>query len=86
KVQVIGKIDLDALNTKTRPDKKKKEETPVEKEVEKTEPVKEKEPVVEKKEEPKVVVEPTKPAADSIETIRVQSQTLSGPKVLGKIE
>lgn len=86
KVQVIGKIDLDALNTKTRPDKKKKEETPVEKEVEKTEPVKETEPVVEKKEEPKVVVEPTKPAAESIETIRVQSQTLSGPKVLGKIE
>lgn len=86
KVQVIGKIDLDALNTKTRPDKKKKEETPVEKEVEKTEPVKEeKEPVVEKKEEPKAP-EPTKPAVEDIETIRVQSQTLTGPKVLGKIE
>jgi len=102
KVQVIGKIDLDALNTKTRPDKKKKEEvipvevpkaTVVEKPVEKVEtPVKEVAPVVEKKEEPKK--EEVAPKAETpvveekavIETIRVQSQTLAGPKVLGKIE
>jgi translation initiation factor IF-2 len=90
KVQVIGKIDLDSLNTKTRPDKKKKEEQPKkEKVVEKSEPVKEKTPVVEVKKEkdkPEAPVQEEKPEAPSIETIRVQSQTLSGPKVLGKIE
>ena len=87
KVQVIGKIDLDALNTKTRPDKKKKDEQPAAKPVEEKKPeqVQEKTPVEEKKEEPKAVEE-TKPATPDIETIRVQSQTLAGPKVLGKIE
>jgi hypothetical protein len=30
KVSVVGKIDLDKLNTKTRPDKQKKSEKPVE--------------------------------------------------------
>lgn len=88
KVQVVGKIDLDALNTKTRPDKKKKDEQPAVKaaaEEKKPEPAQPKEPVVEKKEEPKEVVE-EKPVTPDIETIRVQSQTLSGPKVLGKIE
>ncbi len=88
KVQVIGKIDLDALNTKTRPDKKKKDEqvesTP-EAEEKKPEQTEEKQPVEEKKEEPKTV-EGEKTSAPDIETIRVQSQTLSGPKVLGKIE
>lgn len=88
KVQVIGKIDLDSLNTKTRPDKKKKEDQPVEKKVEKPEPVQPKEPVVETKKEetPAEPVAEEKKATPDIETIRVQSQTLSGPKVLGKIE
>ncbi len=88
KVQVIGKIDLEALNTKTRPDKKTKEERKAEKVVEnkKPETVLPKTPiVVEKKEEPKVEKE-EKPATPDIETIRVQSQILTGPKVLGKIE
>ncbi len=96
KVQVIGKIDLDKINTKTRPDKKPKTEQnthkqqtpkpavvqeakPVQKE-----PVKKVEPVVEKPVEEKKVEE--KPKAPEIETIRVQSQVLTGPKVLGKIE
>ena len=100
KVQVIGKIDLDKINSKTRPDKKPKtEEEPKAKVVAKPTPA-----VAEKKEEPKApiqqtkeikqeapvvkeepkAVEPAKPA--EIETIRVQSQILTGPKVLGKIE
>lgn len=88
KVQVVGKIDLDSINTKTRPDKKKKEDQSIEKKIEKPEPVQPKEPVIEQKreeaqEEP---IEEEKKSTPDIETIRVQSQTLTGPKVLGKIE
>jgi translation initiation factor IF-2 len=82
KVKMVGKIDLDSINTKTRPDKSKaekpkaKEEAPVAKKEEpKPEPKKE-EP---KKEEKKPEVKPT-------ETIRAQSAKLGGPKVVGKIE
>ena len=85
-VQVLGKIDLDKINTKTRPDKKKKQdfekpkyeapkvtakpEAPV-----KVETQTEKEPESNKPEAPK-----------EIETIRVERKVLSGPTVLGKIE
>jgi translation initiation factor IF-2 len=85
KVNVVGKIDLDAINQRTRPDKKKdtsaSKEAP--KEVAKAEPT----PVVEA---PAPVAEtPVAPAPEApaeIETIRVARQTLSGPTVLGKIE
>ena len=84
KVNVIGKIDLDALNQKTRPDKKK------EKVVEKQPEVA---PVVPSPEVGKEAPAPQpEPAEDpvakapEIETIRVARQTLSGPTVLGKIE
>ncbi len=81
KVNVIGKIDLDSINQRTRPDKKKVVENKP------TPP-----PVVS---EPEVVAEPPAPIeikeepvakAPEIETIRVARQTLSGPTVLGKIE
>ena len=81
KVNVIGKIDLDSINQRTRPDKKKVVENKP------TPP-----PVVS---EPEVVAEPLAPIeikeepvakAPEIETIRVARQTLSGPTVLGKIE
>ncbi len=80
-VQVIGKIDLDALNTKTRPDKRKKEDGPIDKSnyPKAVEP----EPKAEEKPEPKAQ-EPEAP--QEIETIRVERQKLSGPTVLGKIE
>ena len=72
KVQIVGKIDLDALNQKTRPDKKKPE------------PVKVVEPKVEEvKPEPFV---PEKTPEPEIETIRFERQVLTGPTVLGKIE
>jgi translation initiation factor IF-2 len=84
KVNVIGKIDLDALNQKTRPDKKK--EKVVEKQPEAA-------PVVPSPEVGKEAPAPQpEPAEDpvakapEIETIRVARQTLSGPTVLGKIE
>jgi translation initiation factor IF-2 len=79
KVQVVGKIDLDSLNTRTRPEKK------VEPEV-KPAPVVEEPKVV----APEVVKEP-EPAPEppkkvETETIRAETQRLAGPNVVGKIE
>lgn len=81
KVKVIGKIDLSAINHKTRPDKKKKEQPiKAEKPVEK--PVK---PIVKPKPEPVKVekAEPKKPAV--IETYTTKTEKLTGPTVVGKI-
>ncbi len=83
---VIGKIDLSAVNQRTRPVKKAKQEP-------KPEP---KKPIA-KKEQPKKVEQPKlvkqeekKPKEATpppqIETIKARSEKLTGPKVLGKIE
>ncbi len=77
-LNVLGKIDLDKLNTKTRPDKRKKGDAPIDKS---EYPKFEAPQVVEKPVEEKKVEGPP-----VIETIRVQTQTLAGPKVMGKIE
>lgn len=88
-VQVIGRIDLDKINSKTRPDKKKKQDYQKPKMETPQAPAK---PVV----SPKVVT-PTPPPAPKeepkqpeppkeIETIRVERKVLTGPTVLGKIE
>lgn len=76
--KVVDKIDLDALNQKTRPEKKAPEKKETPKETPKEEPQAEKTkeaPVAEKKEESK--------APEHIET---KFTKLSGPTVLGKIE
>ena len=97
KVQVIGKIDLDAINQKTRPTKKeekKEEEVKAEEKAPEVveEKKEEKKPEVEEKKEekPKVeekkVVEEKKPENKEPETIRVERQKLAGPNVIGKIE
>ena len=91
-LQVLGKIDLDKINSKTRPDKRKKPEKEV-----KSKPVNAPKasakpavvPVVETKPEvqeksPEIVPEPEAPK--EIETIRVERKVLSGPTVLGRIE
>lgn len=97
-LNIVGKIDLDKINTKTRPDKKKKEtpkEEPVaapkeEKKPEVVEVKKEEKPVEKvapKKEE--VSEEKSEPAPEEpkeIETIRVETKKLTGPVVLGKME
>jgi len=89
KLQVLGTIDLDKINSKTRPDKKKKPQKeaakPVaEKPVEKT-PEKPKE-VTEKVEEKSVAETPVeKEVKVEPETIRVERKKLSGPNVVGKI-
>jgi len=84
-IQVIGRIDLDKLNTKTRPDKRKKEDGPIDKS-DYPKPVVA--PVTPEKEEVKAKETPaTGPEAPKeIETIRVDRTKLSGPTVLGKIE
>lgn len=94
-VKVIGKIDLSAINSKTRPDKKPKEEPKkVEEkpkvEVKKTEEPKKveekpkeepKKPEVPEKKEEKAPTRPPEP-----ELIRAQRTKLAGPNVIGKIE
>lgn len=81
-VKVLGKIDLDSMNTKTRPDKKTKAEKVVEKaEVKKKAVVKAEAPVKEEKVEKKEQ-EKEKPET---ETIRVQRAKLTGPNIVGKI-
>ncbi|MEN9422435.1 MAG: hypothetical protein RLZZ107_1916 [Bacteroidota bacterium] len=91
KVNVIGKIDLDAINQRTRPDKKKDTAAPKEASKEEKaapEPVAETAPSTPTEAPaPESKPEPQAPAAPAeIETIRVARQTLSGPTVLGKIE
>ena len=88
-VKVVSKIDLDSLNTKTKPDKKAKKEEVVEepKKTKKKEVVVEKEVVEEKKveevvEEKKVAPESTEPKEDFLET---KFTKLEGPKILGNI-
>ncbi len=90
-IKVIGKIDIDSLNQKTRPTKKSK--TQVKKA---TEPKKEKEeekPVVE--EVPQAVVEKKTPSSPetmkdydqaSEVDIKTEIRKLTGPTVVGKIE
>jgi translation initiation factor IF-2 len=75
KVNVVGKIDLAALNQKTKPEKKSLKE-----------PEKVEEKVVEivPEEMPEAPVAADEPV--EIETIRVERQILTGPTVLGKIE
>ena len=77
KLQVLGKIDLESLNTKTRPTKQNKKEEP-KKEQEKKPP----QPKVENKPELEKEEGPTK----DTETIRVKSESLTGPNVIGKID
>jgi translation initiation factor IF-2 len=88
KVNVVGRIDLDAINQRTRPDKQKEKapETPVQ-----AAPVATKAPVSEPTPAAPVspapeVKETVVEKAPEIETIRAARQTLSGPTVLGKIE
>jgi len=90
-VQIIGKIDLDAINQKTRPDKKKYEDPKAnhsKNEKVKPAPTKEEVKPLVFKEEVKVE-KPTEPVVEApkeIETIRFERQVLTGPTVLGKIE
>ncbi len=91
--KVVDKIDLDAIDSSTRPKKgkKKSEETEAEKpeaEVKKTKSKKKaeetEEPATPVAEAPVKAPEPEEPAAPMIENI--QREKLTGPKILGKID
>jgi len=80
KVAVVGKIDLDAINQRTRPDKKGP--------VDRSRPKKVEEEVI--KPAPKVEVKPVKEAPkvhvpEPIETIKAKTEKLTGPTVVGRI-
>ncbi len=87
KVQVIGKIDLDSINSKTRPNKKdaskKKAEAPKAASPQKPVAKPQEAPKVEKPVEKKAEEAPKKVEP---ETIRVNRTKLAGPNVVGKIE
>lgn len=93
-LNVIGKIDLSNIDTRTRPDKKKKEKKKEEKpaakkheNVKKHTPKPTPTPVPEKKEEVKPIVETPAPKKEEnkVELISVSRKKLAGPTVVGKI-
>jgi translation initiation factor IF-2 len=89
-VQVVGKIDLEKLNTKTRPDKKKfdksKEENSTADQPTADELKKDENPPKEEPKENQSATEEETTTPKEIETIRVERKVLSGPTVLGRIE
>jgi translation initiation factor IF-2 len=90
RVSVVGKIDLDKINSKTRPDKKKKVDRKAEAIKQKAKPEYKQNPQQQKPAQAKPVVveekkvEPKEPI--KVEFIKAQSNKLSGPTVVGKIE
>ena len=92
-LKVVGKIDLDSLNPKTRPEKKSKEEKQREAkekaEREKAEKAKQAEAAKQAEEAKKAAEEAEKAAAQApVEPkfIKTEVQKLEGPKILDKIE
>ncbi len=79
--KIISKIDLDSINSKTRPDKKAK--TAEKQEEKKEEPKKEETPKAETKEEKKKEEQPKKEGPQSIETVY---EKLNDIKVLRTID
>ncbi|GAB4251332.1 MAG: translation initiation factor IF-2 [Vicingaceae bacterium] len=73
-IKVLGKIDLDSMNLKTRPDKKDKSKP-------KEQPKEEEKPHIEVKKEEVIDEKPAPP-----EEMKVEVDKLEGPKVVGKID
>ena len=86
-LNVVGKINLDEINQKTRPTKKEEIKAPVE-EVEKKEDIQSEveEKSAKETETPKENNVSEEDSEEKIETVRVDRKKLSGPTVLGKIE
>ena len=86
-IKVTGKINLDEINTKTRPDKKsRKEKEQARKESQKKEKVEEKKttPIVAKPAKPIIEEQPTAPIVEKpvIEHITTKIEKLTGPKII----
>jgi translation initiation factor IF-2 len=91
KVKVIGKIDLDSMNQRTRPEKKTKEQREKERELEKKKASKSSEVKEEVKEEAEEVddfidLDANDESAVEEDIIRAKVNKLNGPTVLGKID
>lgn len=100
KFTIVSKIDLDALNSKTKPDKKsksekeeeKKEKTKASKEDKKSTKEKSKTAEPETKEEAVVetpvaqITEEVKSTEQTVDFYETKIEKLEGPKILGKIE
>ncbi len=86
--KIINKIDLDALDTSTRPKKTaKKAAPPAEAPAPAPASVEEAPaPVVEKAPAPAPVVETPAPAEEAPAIMNIEVEKLTGPKILGKIE
>ncbi len=84
-LNVIGKIDLSNIDTRTRPDKKKREKKKEDKPTKKFE--KPKTPAPAKKEEVKPAAEAPAPKKEErkVDLISVSRKKLAGPTVVGKI-
>ena len=99
--KVLDKIDLDKIDSSTRPKKSAKKAPEKEEEVKKAEAPVEKEPVIAKKAEP-VIAKKAEPVVEKIEEVKVaeeaktedtapvieniKAKKLVGPKIMGKIE
>jgi translation initiation factor IF-2 len=79
-VKVVGRIDLENLNQKTRPAKKSKKE----REKERKERLKKKTEVAKSKE--KKIEKPAKKHKEPEEIVKAKPQEINGPRVVGKIE
>lgn len=80
-IKVVGKVDLDSMNQKTRPDKKTKEKKEAERQTKlekRTEDL--------DKEEVKEKQEITQDIAEDESLIKTKIEKLTGPTVVGKIE
>lgn len=81
-LKVVGKIDLDSLNQKTRPAKKTKAEKEVERREKQKSAPQQKQPAKEQSAEPQAQGKPV----EKEEIFKSSTQKLSGPTVIGKIE
>ncbi|MDQ2179982.1 translation initiation factor IF-2 [Marinifilum sp. D714] len=81
-LKVVGKIDLDSLNQKTRPAKKTKAEKEVERREKQKSAPQQKQPAKEQSTEP----EAQEKTVEKEEIFKSSTQKLSGPTVIGKIE
>ncbi len=80
-LRVVGKIDLEQLNSKTRPDKKSREE----RETERKERIRQERESRQKSQAP-VEVKPEAVASDEPELIKARAEKLAGPTIVGKID
>ncbi|MDX9695279.1 MAG: translation initiation factor IF-2 [Bacteroidales bacterium] len=90
-VKVVGKIDLDSLNQKTRPDKKTKQQKDEEREQKESSKIvhKKVEKKIEAEEEviqPKETIQPQEEVEPQKVFFKSEVQKLTGPTVVGRIE